>query len=90
MTPVEQITSYFLKATHLNIFLLSVTATRRGILVGFDWMDFVPQLYKTKIKSLLIAWAVQTFPCLIIKYFKFRQQNKNDMEYYKIRNWQEG
>jgi len=71
---------------HLNVFLLSVTATSRGILVGFDWMDFVPPLYKTKIKSLLIAWAVQTFPCLTIKYFKLQQQNKDDMEYYKIRN----
>jgi len=47
--------------TCLNIFLLSVTATSRGILAGFDWMDFVPPLYKTKIKSLIIAWAVQTF-----------------------------
>jgi hypothetical protein len=53
-------------------------------------MDFVPPLYKTKIKSFLIAWAVQTFPCLITKYFKFQQQNKNNMEYYKIWNWQEG
>jgi hypothetical protein len=70
--------------TCLNIFLLSVTATSLGILVGFDWIDFAPPLYKTKIKSLLIAWAVQTFLCLIIKYFKFQQQNKNDMEYYKI------
>jgi len=76
--------------TGLNIFLLSVTATSRGILVGFDLMDFILPLYKTKIKSLLIAWAVHTFPHLIIKYFKFQQQNKNDMEYYKIWNWQKG
>jgi hypothetical protein len=62
--------------TRLNIFLLSVTATSGGILVGFDWMYFIPPLYKTKIKSLLIAWVVQTFPHLIIKYSKFQQQIK--------------
>jgi hypothetical protein len=39
-------------------------------------MDFVSPLYKTKIKSLLTAWSVQTFPHLIITYFKFQQQNK--------------